>query len=463
MKRAAIYCRISSDPAHDELGVRRQQADCEALAEKAGYQVVAVLVDDDRSAYSGKARPQFKELMRLLAAKQIDVVLAWHPDRLTRHPRELEDLIDALEAARTTVRTVQSGEYDLGTATGRMTARIVGAVARGESEHKADRLRRKHRDLAEKGMVSGGGTRPFGFEDDRVTVRRSEAKVIREVTDRVLGGASVRSVVADLNRRKIGTVSGKPWTQTTMRRMLSSGRIAGLRVHHTGTYPAAWQAIITPEQHNRLVALFADPNRSKVKGGERRYLLTGLLVCGACGARLVARPRDDKRRCYVCASGPSFTGCGKIRVLSEPLEELVVEAVLERLDTPELCQFIETNQRPTTDSDADLEALRVLDGRMSELAAMWAAGELDRTSWAAARDRLTADRERIQQQLRTTVPTSLDVYSATDGTLRRRWPKLDRDAQRSIIAAVIDSVTVGPAVRGRNYFDPGRVTVDWRA
>jgi hypothetical protein len=46
--------------------------------------------------------------------------------------------------------------------------------------------------------------------------------------------------------------------------------------------------------------------------------------------KLVARPRSDKRRCYVCARGPGFFGCGEIRALAEPLEQLVIDAVLYR-------------------------------------------------------------------------------------------------------------------------------------
>ena len=73
-------------------------------------------------------------------------VIAWHPDRLTRHPLQLEALVDLLEATKTRVVTVSAGEYDLGTATGRMCARVVGAVARHESERIGERLRAKARD-----------------------------------------------------------------------------------------------------------------------------------------------------------------------------------------------------------------------------------------------------------------------------------------------------------------------------
>ncbi|MGI8763022.1 MAG: recombinase family protein, partial [Ilumatobacteraceae bacterium] len=106
--RAAVYCRISRDPQGTELGVRRQQNDATALCEREGWEIADTFVDDDRSAYSGKLRPGLIALRDLVKSGDVDVVVAWHPDRLTRHPRELEDLIDLSEATHTTVRTCQT-------------------------------------------------------------------------------------------------------------------------------------------------------------------------------------------------------------------------------------------------------------------------------------------------------------------------------------------------------------------
>jgi site-specific DNA recombinase len=88
--RAGIYARISSDRDGDQLGVRRQVEDCSGFAERCGYVVGEVYVDDDISAWSGKARPEFERRLDDLRSRRIGAVVAWHLDRLTRHPRELE-------------------------------------------------------------------------------------------------------------------------------------------------------------------------------------------------------------------------------------------------------------------------------------------------------------------------------------------------------------------------------------
>ena len=88
-----------------------------------------------------------------------------------------------------------SGDIDLTTADGQFQARILGAVAKKESDDKSRRIRRKHEELAERGKVSGGGSRPYGYEADKVTVRPAEAAIVKECARRFLAGESIRSTV----------------------------------------------------------------------------------------------------------------------------------------------------------------------------------------------------------------------------------------------------------------------------
>ena len=116
---------------------------------------------------------------------EYDVIVAWHTNRLHRSPRDLEGFIDVIERAKINVATVKAGDMDLATPSGRMVARMLGAAARHESEHKADRLRRKMLEKAQRGEPTGS-RRPYGFEADKITHRKVEADVIREVADRII-------------------------------------------------------------------------------------------------------------------------------------------------------------------------------------------------------------------------------------------------------------------------------------
>jgi len=461
-KRAAIYCRISRDPSGDMLGVQRQEKACRELCEKHGWTPLEpVYVDDDRSAYSSKPRPAYGALLDAVTAQAVDVVVAWAPDRLTRSTTDLETLIDTVEAAKVDIATVQSGIYDLSTPSGRMSARVVGAVARYESEHKSARLRAKAAEIAATGRVGGGGTRPYGFEDDRRTHRRTEAKVIREAAQRIVEGETIRGVVADLNRRTITTVSGKPWTSTTLRRILTAPRTAGLRQHQGVTVAKAdWQPIVDETTHHQLRAILLDPER-RTNQSARKYLLTGYAHCTLCGAKLVARPRSDKRRAYVCAKGPGFNGCGKIRALADTLEDHVAAMIAEAFDTDALAAA--STQEPTeSDLETTAEIVR-LDGELEALADDYAGGTISRDAYKRAAARLEARRVDAQRALSTAATVDRRAEVLSDPVpLGERWRDMNFDQRRVVLDAVIDRVDIAPAVKGRNFFDADRVAVIWR-
>lgn len=123
--RAALYLRISRDSEDLGLGVARQRRDCEALAKAKGWHVVDVYEDNDISASTTRPRPAYQRMAQSVEAGELDGVVVWDVDRLTRTPRELEDVIDWAERHGLHLASV-GGDFDLGTPQGRMTARIKG-------------------------------------------------------------------------------------------------------------------------------------------------------------------------------------------------------------------------------------------------------------------------------------------------------------------------------------------------
>lgn len=462
-KAAAIYARISSDPTGAQLGVKRQIDDCQELAERRGWPVRDVYVDDDRSAWSGKARPEYRRMLGDIESGDVDAVVVWHLDRLHRQPRELEAFFDACDAAGLTDLASVSGQVDLASHDGRFMARILGAVAKKESDDKSRRIRRKHLELAQSGAWKGGGSRPFGYLADRVSVNPAEAPFVREAVARVLAGDSLRSVAASFNDRGVLTTQGHQWTISALHRVLVSARISGQREHHGEIIgPAQWAAIITPDETARLRAYLSDPAR-KTGRAPRLYLLAGLLRCSHCGAVLVARRNNLGARRYICAKGPGHTGCGRLVITAEPVEALIQEAVLYRLDTPELAAAL---RGEAAKDDEWARSASALDGdraQLEELATAYGEKQITFPEYLAARKPIEARIEAAKRHLsRTTQTTAIADYVGDSAALRDRWSELPIARQRAVVASVLDRATIGPAVRGRNLFDPGRVAPTWR-
>jgi site-specific DNA recombinase len=455
--RAGVYARISSDPDETRLGVGRQEKDCRELAQRKGWEVVDTFIDNDLSAATSKRRPEYQRLLTAIEAGDIDAVIVWDLDRLHRRPIELEEFFAACDAAGLRHLATVGGDVDLSTGEGVLVARIKGAVAAEEVRKLKARVTRKHAELASAGKLSGGGHRPFGYEADRMTVRPGEAEEIRDAARRVIAGESVRGITQDWRRRGVGTVRGAVWSPTTIKRLLCSGRISGQREHHGEIVgEAVWPAIITAAETTRLRAMLTNGDRS-AGGTARSYLLSGLVYCGDCGRRMSTRPTAKGRHRYLCVRDRG--GCGHRGIDAAGTEDLVVEAVMIRLDTPALSAAV---AKSTQQQDDDGGELVELEGRLDQLAEMFASGEIGRREWLKARasleDRLQAARARLARQSRTDALTGME-----GGVLREAWGQMTFDRRRAVIAAVLDRVTVGPAVKGRNRFDPERVDVVWRA
>lgn len=457
--RAGIYARISQDRLGDELGVRRQLADCEKLAKARGFVVAGKYVDDGLSAFNGRRRPEYERLLADIASRRIGAVVAWHPDRLYRHPKDLETFVATVEAAGAAVATVQAGELDLATASGRMVARMLGAAARYEGEHKSERHRRKHLELAEAGKPTGGGDRPFGFEPDRVTIREPEADLIRDAVKRVRSGESFRSIVNEWTANGVRSPRGSIWSRESFRRMLTSPRIAGLREHRGAVVgPAVWPAIISVEEHEAVVAI--GKNR-KAPQPARRYLLTGGLVrCGRCGAALVARPNERGQRRYACVS--DFGGCGKTVLLADPVEDYVRDAVFAALDGPALAAAREQVADP---GDDDLVGqIAAMQARRREAADAYAGGTLSLDSFQAADRDLEGRIGRARDQLAGRARSRMVADLPSSGeALEGWWESATVEARRQLVELVVKRVEIGLAVHGRNKFDPDRIRITWKA
>jgi DNA invertase Pin-like site-specific DNA recombinase len=246
--RAAIYARISMDRTGEGLGVQRQSDDCLALAKKRGLTVVATLSDNDISAYSGKRRAGYEALLGMIRSGEIDVVIAWHTDRLHRSVRDLETYIEACEHHRTSTLTVRAGELDLSSAAGRMLARMLGSVARHESEQKGERVRRARRQAAERGKAHG----PLGYGyDDRQQLILREAAIIREVAERILDGETLYGIAADLNERGVPTPGAGVWRWQHVRRAATE---RGTSVGLTDAQGDLIAALLTAESHTNRSA-----------------------------------------------------------------------------------------------------------------------------------------------------------------------------------------------------------------
>jgi DNA invertase Pin-like site-specific DNA recombinase len=465
-KRAAIYCRISRDREGAGLGVERQEQDCRDLAERLGWQVATVHVDNDLSAYSGKPRPGYKALLDDITAGRVDAVLAWHTDRLHRSPVELEDYIKVCEPRSVPTHTVKAGPLDLSAPSGRMVARQLGAVARYEVEHMQERQQRAKLQAATNGTWNGG-RRPYGFEADGVTIRESEAQVIRAASEAVLAGRSLASLAKDLNDRGLRTSTGAEWGYGSLRRVLIRRRNAGLMQHRGEEIgPAVWPAIVPEDQWRAVRAALTDSSRRTTPGNERRWLMSGLALCGVCGETVRAssagkggRGHRPAYRCRV-ASGSHIVRDAPV------LDDFIGDVIVERLRRDDAGEVLRQDQRVDT-TELHIEAVAVRQ-RLTDLAAMYADGEVDARQLREGSERLRTRLDDIEQQI-ADASRSSTLHPFTKADPGVVWDGLDLAQKRAVVNTLM-TVTIHRTRKGRPpgwkpgqpYFDPGSIEIAWK-
>jgi site-specific DNA recombinase len=470
--RAAIYCRLSKLPrSNDERSPRssidRQIADCRSIVRDRGWPDVpenAIFKDvGSASPYAKKARRDWQRLETAIEAGQFDAVVMWLEDRSNRGV--VEAAYFAKVCATAGVRLViadSETEYDFRDP--QDEAKFLGEAAQAQRElaRIQKRIRRMKLDHAEGGKENGGGKRPFGFTGsgrNKVTLARAlaEQELIREAASRIVAGDSLRGICIDWRRRGVMGTTGSPITTRSLRRMLLSPRIAGLREHNGRLVDTAatWSAVIGREQWDAVIAILTDPGRlTHARGGVHRYLLSGLACCGVCGNKLSGKRQGSSWIGYHCQN--RFGEGGKcVQRSAAPLEELITETLFVAVESPEWDRV-----EPADDQTRGMyERLARDQGLLDRLEDKLAQELISQA--AAKRNRAEIERRMDDARARLAQLGDARVVAQVPRNLRDVWPDLSLDRQRAILAAVIERIVVHRQGQGRR-FDPNTIEVRWR-
>lgn len=487
-RRMVVYCRISDDREGRANGVDRQERQCRALAEKNGDEVVAVFTDDDRSAYSGKPRPDYLKMLAFLRAGHADGAYALAPTRFYRRLDDGLEFFRLIKERDLEVETLKQGRYDLSTADGRRDALRAAVDAQHEAEQISERVRDAKADSLARGEYRGG-PRPFGYEADGVTVREDEARHVRAATDAIIAGDSLRSVSRGLAAQGVRTVPrrykqpggtrGEPeareWTPTELRKMLLRPRNAGL-IEHKGEIvgKAVWDPLVPEDKWRACRAVLERPERRTTPSNARAWLGSGLYRCGTEGCTETLRCSTSGRGkgrahvpSYRCRTGKHVTR------IAGPLDEHITNLILVRLSRPDARAVLVPPPRPAENREDLAAAANTLRGKLDALAADYAADLVTRQQMlditALTRKRLEQVEAQMEAQAQHSVLASLPLGTAK---IVDEWAGYHLDKKRAILDALM-TVTILPSKRGRpagfqtsaegrTYFRPETVRIDWK-
>ncbi|GGK13107.1 hypothetical protein GCM10011583_51350 [Streptomyces camponoticapitis] len=460
---AAIYCRISHVKDDDQTGVDRQERICREIAERLQLRIAPehVYVDNNRSAWQrNRKRPGWDEMLKTMSEGTIRHVIVYHPDRLMRQPKDLEELLSIADDKRVLLHG-EANRRDLSDPDDRFILRIEVAHACRSSDDTSRRLKDAFKDMAKAGTPHIGN-RPYGYTKSGHAVVEEEAEIVREVYRRYLDGESPTAIAQDLHSRKILTSKEKQWEAENVRHLLSSNYVAGIRVHQGEEIgPGSWPAIIDRgqwdevQQHRKHRAARIEKERTRPN---RYYLLRGVATC-TCGMRMAGT--NGGRYAYYRCTRAALNGeqkCGR-SVSAGPLEKFMKEVAIKGLTE------IDVSGRPlvsTVRPEADVQAEEKDQQKLKELNQLWLAD--DDFSMSEYQSMRAVILKRIKERQRKTVQRPLVVLEGIAGPdAEANWAELERKEDyarmnaihRFLFAAVI---VHPPKTRGRG-FDTDRVEV----
>jgi site-specific DNA recombinase len=470
---AAIYTRISSDQGREGIGVAAQEEICRELAASHGLEVVATFSDNDVGASektaSTKVRTDYNRMLEEARAGKFRFILAYSASRLTRRLDELDDFVRLAQPPYgVRVLTKVSGDDDLTTADGLMMARFKAVIDAGESHRISERAKARHLSNAQQGKLKRSPWRAFGFEDDGITHRETEAVLIREAVTLIKSGAGLSEIGRIWEQRgvkgtpvwKKGLAPGEryqrtEWNHSDVRDVVFRWKNVGIRDRYgkpvvvDGEYvKGAWEPIYSLEDRELALAEI-ETHYHKPKRSTTKRVLSGLLECGKCSRKMYGR--DDSSRgqpTYICTDGRKAHLGITATALEQYVQDVVFRYIMERTYYGEL----EAAAEPKAWSGE--ERLKTVTRKMEELANAYSEDEIDSTTYFPMIKRFRSEQADLiaqrTQHLASQRPKERVIKDADEAlNFLRNWRHEPIERRRAALRDELHGIVIAPGEQGK--------------
>ena len=307
-----LYVRVSStEQAEEGYSLEEQEARLRSYCEAYGYTIHAVHIDPGFSG-SNLDRPGIKKVIKDVHSGACKKVIVWKLDRLSRSQKDTMILLEDVFLANDCAFVSMTESFDTSTPAGRCVVGILASFAQMERENIRIRTTIGRQARVKQGYYHGSHA-PIGYKfaagSNDLIVDAYAAKLVKEVFRRFLSGESISSisrVMADT----YGTALYDWIRNTAIRRVLSNPVYMGKVQIKGQLYDGIHESLVS-ETDWYLAAALLEHNKEQVKrsysfktasGNVADNMLTGLLFCGDCSARMYAKKVSNAKKRYICHS-----------------------------------------------------------------------------------------------------------------------------------------------------------------
>lgn len=374
--RCAIYTRKSTDENLDmefnSLDAQREAGEAFVASQKSeGWICMPDKYDDGGYTGGNIERPALKRLMKDIEAGQVDCIVVYKVDRLSRSLMDFASLIQVFDRHNISFVSVTQ-QFNTTTSMGRLTLNILLSFAQFEREIISERTRDKIAATRRKGKWSGG-TPMLGYDVDprgrRLLVNEDEAARVRGIFELYLQQESLTETIRELDARQWTTKrwntqsghvrGGNRFTKALLFKLLTNviylGKITYKDEVHAGEHPAIVDATIF-ERVQHLLKRNGSNGGSLVRN-QFGALLKGILRCASCDCGMVhthtTRQKNKRYRYYVCqnAQDRGWKNCPAPSVPAPEIERLVTDEIRAIGEDPSLLADTLAEVRQRTEKD----------------------------------------------------------------------------------------------------------------
>lgn len=318
----ALYIRVSTDAQAEEgYSIQAQIERLEAYCKAMGWTNYELYVDGGFTG-SNLNRPEMTRLISDCEKGKIKSVIVYKLDRLSRSQKDTLFLIEDVFMPNNVDFISLNESIDTSTPYGRAMIGILSAFAQLERENIFMRTRMGMLERIKKGYWMGGGKIPFGYSYDRnlgIIVPNDDAEKVRKMYELYIQGYSAGKIAEMLEIKY----------ERLVMQILTRRSNLGIITYKGEEYPGQHQAIVSEETFNLAMAKLKERSSVRISNC-KTYLLSGLIYCGHCGAKMryMKWGKGTKLICYSTMKSKDYLvkdeNCPAERIDAEDIEELVI-------------------------------------------------------------------------------------------------------------------------------------------
>lgn len=352
-KRCAVYARVSTDERLDQsfnsIDAQREAGRAYVASQRTeGWSLAPDDYLDPGFSGGNMERPGLRRLMADIEAGQIDIVIVYKIDRLTRSLTDFARMVEVFERHGVSFVSVTQ-QFNTTTSMGRLMLNVLLSFAQFEREVTGERIRDKIAASKRKGLWMGGVV-PLGYrvEARQLVIAPDEAKRVRGIFERFVALRSTTALVRELAADGMTTRTGTRFSKQGLHKLLTNRLYLGEIVHKGTSFPGQHEAIIDPAMWEAVQAVFAEHpavRRATAVLPNDEALLRGLIFL-ADGERLqpsfTTKANGRRYRYYVSRRSQRFgADANPLAMLpAAPIEQMVLAQVHEALGAPKVVQAV---------------------------------------------------------------------------------------------------------------------------